>query len=86
MLEQITSVLDLGQKWPPVPCQRNISSVEDEQVRCVSTLFTVDVGVLYCQRLLFMLEDIPVEDQMLDKVAFQTRFITRAVRRSIIGY
>ncbi len=71
MLEQIASVLDLDQKWPPVPCQRKISSVEDEEVRCVSTLFTVDVGVLYCQRLLFMLENILVEDQMLDEVALQ---------------
>ncbi len=86
MLEQIASILDLGQKWPPVACQRNISLVEDEQVRCVSTLFTVGVGVLYCQRLLFMLKDVLVEDQMLDEVALQARFISGAVRRLIIGY
>lgn len=71
MLEQIASVLDLDQKWPPVPCQRNISSVEDEEVRCVSPLLTADVCELYCERLLFVLENILVEDQMLDKVALQ---------------
>jgi len=86
MLEQIASVLDLGQEWPPVPCQHNISSVEDEQVRCVSTLLTVGVWVLYCERLLFVLEDILVKNQMLDEVALQARFITGAARRLIIGY
>jgi len=86
MLEQIASVLDLGQEWPPVPCQRNISSVENEQVRCVSPLLTVAIGELYCERLLLVLENILVKNQVLDEVALQARFISGAARRSIIGY
>jgi predicted nucleotide-binding protein (sugar kinase/HSP70/actin superfamily) len=86
MLEQIASVLNLGQKWPPVLCQRNISSVENEQVRCVSPLLTVTIGELYCERLLLVLEDILVKNQMLDEVALQARLISGTVRRLIIGY
>src|SRR6266496_984457 len=71
MLEQIASVLDLGQQWPPVRCQRSISLVEDEQVRWVSSQLTVGVCELYCERLLLVLENILVEDQMLDEVALQ---------------
>lgn len=43
MLEQIASVLDLRQEWPPVLCQRNIFSVGDEQVRCVASRLTAVV-------------------------------------------
>jgi len=33
-----------------------------------------------------VLKNILVEEQMLDEVAFQTRFMSSAARRSIMGY
>ena len=86
VLEQIASVLDLRQERLPVFCHRNIFSVGDEQVRCVAPLLTAGVCEVYCERLLFVLKNILVEKQMLDEVAFQTRFVTSAARRLIIGY
>ena len=86
MSKQIASVLNLRQEWPPVLCERKVSAIGDEQVRCVASLLTVGVRELYCERLLFVLENILVEDQMLDEVTLKARFITRAARRSIISH
>lgn len=43
VLEQIASVLDLGQERLPVPCPRNIFSVGDKQVRCVTPLYATRI-------------------------------------------
>jgi hypothetical protein len=86
MSKQITAVLNLSQKWTPVLCEPKVGSIGDEQVRCVAPLFVVGVFELYGERLLFVLRNILVEDQMLDEVALQTRFITDARSRLIIGY
>ena len=86
MLKQIASVLDLRQKRPPVLCQRNIVSVGDEKVGCVAARLTACIFEVYFQRLLFVLKNILVEEEMLDEIALQTRFVSSAARRLIIGY
>ena len=86
MLKKIASVLDLRQKRMPVFCHRKIFSVGDQQVRCVAPLLTARICEVYCERLLFVLKNVLVEKQMLDEVAFQTRLVSGATSRLIIGH